>query len=92
MNNDTKKVNTQNPHEEEALIALRKRASDSLESDLLASAMASGLDQVFFFCGPSCWSRCCIVVRRLPMLPHVGTYFESFALCVRCLCMEASAY
>lgn len=49
MNNDTKKVNTQNPHEEEALIALRKRASDSLESDLLASAMASGLDQVFFF-------------------------------------------
>lgn len=49
MNDDTKKVNTQNAGEEDALIALRKHASDSLESDLLASAMASGLDQVLFF-------------------------------------------
>jgi len=48
MNDDTKKVNTQNAGEEDALIALRKHASDSLESDLLASAMASGLDQAAY--------------------------------------------
>jgi len=46
MNDDTKKVNAGNPGEENALSALRKHASDSLESDLLVSATASGLDQV----------------------------------------------
>ncbi len=91
MNDDTKKVNTQNPGEEDALIALRKHASCSLESDLLASAMSSGLDQVLFFMVGILGFCRFIDVRRLPMLPHVSGHSESCALGVPCLCMEASA-
>lgn len=74
MNEDTKKVNTVNPDEEDVMNALRQHASKTLESDLSDSAEQLGLWQAAYVA-----SRAldCVVVWCVVTFSFV--YVQAFA-------------